>query len=356
MSIDVNELEKLIQRLSDEASILSKKTGFIIGNTAKITNNMDSFFTPIRFFSQTVIAGVIAYTEKDVIDICKAIDSKVDYIFVDAEKKISGEYSCHGGIANIERSARDNIKESTFFPYKGNDLTVESIDLLLSCLYKKSQRGLGNVNVAIIGGGNLGSKLALKLVERGANVTLTRRNRKKLIKIVEALNIIKPEYTQATINYTTDNIIASKGVDILIGSSNGESVITLEMAKLVAKNATILDAGKGSLSHEALEYFAKNKVAVFRVDITSSLAGMIESQLHLRDVFLSKLGRKNFYGIDIVSGGLIGYFGEVVVDNINDPKIIYGVANGDGMFKKDLQKKDILSLEKLEKLLIKTKK
>ncbi len=348
MSININELERLIQKLRHEADSTFKKTGFIIGNTAKIIDNPQSFFTPVRIFPQIAVAGVVVYSEKDVADICQIIDSKVDYIFVDAEKKISKKNSHHDDIVNIERSARENIIKSVFFSYKGNDLTVESIDLLLSHLYKENQKGLGSVNTTIVGGGNLGSKLALKMVERGANVLLTRRNREKLIKIVEALNIIKPKGTQARVSCTTDNILASKNADILIGASSGSPAITLEMAKLVAKNAISLDAGKGSISQEAMEYFVQNKARVFRVDVTSSLAGMIESRLQLRDVFLSKLGRKKINGVGMVSGGLVGASGEVVVDNVNNPKIIYGVANGDGMFKKELSKIDIQALAIME--------
>lgn len=348
MSVELDKLEEVVEKTKAEADASFKKTGFIIGNTAKIVDNVDTFFTPIRCFSQVVVAGAVVYNEQDVVKICRAIDSKVDYIFVDAEKKISEELSYYGDTSNIERAARDNISKSEFFTYKGNDLTVESVDLLLSHLYKEDQKGLGGVNIAIIGGGNLGSKLALKMVERGAKVFLTRRDKGKLAKIVEALNIIKSKHTQASINYTTDNVTASKNVDILIGASNGIPSITLDMAKLVSKGAIVLDAGKGSIHDQALSYFNQNKMRVFRVDITSSLAGMIESQLHLNNTLLTKLGRKKIHGVGLVSGGLIGAPGEVVVDNINNPKIIYGVASGNGMFKDSLSERDIGSLKIVE--------
>ena len=36
-----------------------------------------------------------------------------------------------------------------------------------------------------------------------------------------------------------------------------------------------------------------------------------------------------------ISRGLIGVKGDIVVDNINNPKIIYGICNGNGGFEKN---------------------
>ena len=45
---------------------------------------------------------------------------------------------------------------------------------------KKDLRGIGGKNVAIIGAGNIGTKISLLMVERGAKVLLTRNNFYKL--------------------------------------------------------------------------------------------------------------------------------------------------------------------------------
>ena len=48
---------------------------------------------------------------------------------------------------------------------------------------KKDLRGIGGKNVAIIGAGNIGTKISLLMVERGAKVLLTRNNFYKLKKL-----------------------------------------------------------------------------------------------------------------------------------------------------------------------------
>jgi len=134
--------EEIIERLMKIARKKAKPTGFCIGNTAKIEER-GFYFTPIRNTSLLVIAGVIVYSEQQAIDITEAIDGRVHYILVDAEKKVPGSMSLSGIAANVERSVRETIRESKPWVYKGNDLAVEAIDGLLSYLTKDSLRGVG---------------------------------------------------------------------------------------------------------------------------------------------------------------------------------------------------------------------
>ena len=52
---------------------------------------------------------------------------------------------------------------------------------------------------------------------------------------------------------------------------------------------------------------------------------------------------------NIVGGGFHGSDGDIVVDNISNPNIIYGVAAGDGTLKNKLSTKDKEKLSKLKK-------
>ena len=103
-----NNLDKILKLLKKEARKKKIKTAFLIGNTAKL-NKSQSYFTPIRKFETIILAGVIVYSEIQAMKISKCIDGKIDYIFVDAEKKISDKESVDGETANIERTVRENI-------------------------------------------------------------------------------------------------------------------------------------------------------------------------------------------------------------------------------------------------------
>ena len=160
----------------------SKKTAFLIGNTIKIEDGK-FYLTPVRNYTQIVLSGVIVYSEEIAKKIAKEVDGLVDYVFVDAEKKISDNHSITGEPGNIERAVKEVIKKSVFISYKSNDLTVDAADAFIS-EYFSNVRPIDGKKIAIIGVGNIGSKLAQKMVERGANVSLYRRNRDKLNLIV----------------------------------------------------------------------------------------------------------------------------------------------------------------------------
>lgn len=338
---------QLVEKLRHIAGSENKLTGFCIGNTAKIDKS-GLYFTPIRNISRIVVGGVIVYSEKLAVDIVKLIDGKVDYILADAEKKIPASMSRTGDTANVERAVRETIKKSTLWIYKGNDLAVEAIDCLLTYLTKDCLRGLGGRKVVILGAGNLGSKLALKLVERGANVFITKRNVRKLRIIERGLNCIKPLYTLAKIVGLTHNEKAAHRADILIGLTQGIPVITSEMIKNLAPGAIVIDGGKGTLNPSAMITAYARGINVYRLDISAPFEGLVNELFAIENIIENRLGRKKYHNESIISGGLLGKHEEIIVDNVHDPKVIYGMANGAGDFIRHLTKKQSARIAKVQ--------
>jgi hypothetical protein len=329
--INFKELKKNIIKIKKK---YKKKIVFTIGNTSKINNN-SSYLTPIREFKSFIVMGANIYSEKEAIKLTRIIDQHVYCIFVDCEKKIPKNISISGLLSNIERRVKEELKNAKIFLYKGNDLTVESADNFLSYYFKDDLKGLGGKIISIIGAGNIGSKLALKLVERGANVIITRRNIKKLKTITKALNLIKPKFTNQDIHYAVNNYKAAQHSEIILGCSNSRKpTITKSLLKNCQNLKLIIDIGKGSVSEEAVNYAYKNFIKIYRLDVASSLLSMIESQINYEKIFLKKNGRKKNHDVFFVSGGQLGKKGDIVVDNINNPKHIYGIANGKGDFLK----------------------
>ena len=346
----ISQTVELVEKINKVASSEKKKSGFLIGNTAKIDKE-GLYFTPLRMTNLMVIGGIIVYSESQAIEITQAIDGKVDYVLVDAEKKVPNKMSVSGEPANIERAVRETLNKSNLWVYKANDLSVEAVDALLGYLYKGAPGGLGGKKVVVIGCGNIGSKLALKLVERAADVVITRRDQKKLKIIADAINCIMPKYTKARVDYSKNNELAIKDADVLIGATNGVSVITADMLRGLNKNAIILDVGKGSLKSQALEYALENKIDIYRIDVTAAISGMIETQWMVQNIIENKMGRRKYKGERLVAGGLLGMKGEIIVDNISNPKVIYGIADGKGDFIRLTSNDQKRTLQRLEKIL-----
>src|SRR5699024_2896155 len=110
-------------------------------------------------------------------------DSHVDTILIDIEQKQS---------INLYKEAVKYVKQSKLMTTKPNDMTVESLDLLLRHHYEDK---LINKNILIIGTGNLAGKVALRLAERQANVVIKGRTNEKEIAVTDGLNLILPAYT-----------------------------------------------------------------------------------------------------------------------------------------------------------------
>ena len=59
---------------------------------------------------------------------------------------------------------------------------------------------------------------------------------------------------------------------------------------------------------------------------------MIESQINFEENFFKNSRRKKIKNNFIVSGGQLGKKKDIIVDNINNPQYIYGIADGKGDF------------------------
>jgi len=326
-----------------------KLTGFTIGNTAK-TDQYGLYFTPLRRTSLMISAGVIVYSEEQAVEIAKIADGRVNYILVDSEKKIPNTRDS-AELANVEALVRRNVHKSTLWFYKGNDLSVDAVDGLLAQLTKRDLRGLGGRKVAILGAGNIGFKLALRMVERGAHVIITRRSADILEHLVRAINYVKPVYTQSTVQGMTDNDAAAEGAEILIGTSSGVALITPAMIERLAPNATIIDVGKGVIFPEAVEAARVRNIRIYRLDITAAFEGLVHHLWAVEDLVENKLGRRQWNGESIISGGFLGAAQEIVVDNVYAPAIIYGIADGKGDFFCKLTDKQKHRLQRLREMI-----
>ena len=318
---------------------------FFLGNTVK-KESSSFYISDIRENDKFIYSTIIIYNDYYAKKICKIIDGKIDFILVDIEKKST---SGHKKIlVNLEKCAKTIVKKSNIYTYKGNDLTVQAADTFISNFFIKDVRGVGGKNILILGSGNIGFKIGLKLVEIGANVFLYRRNKKKLLNLVQTINYIKPIGTASKAKKISDFDKILNKVDIIIGSTSGKSVILKKHVEKFKKKIFILDIGKGIFTRDALE-LAMEKHTLFRLDITPGYNAYLEN-IHST----IKINKKNNFqivnknNILFAKKGILTKKGTLIVDNLKNPKIIYGVSDGFGSFEK-------LSLQQLKKLEYKMK-
>jgi len=333
----MKNITEQIQKILNEIHGIAKKenisTAFVIGNTVGGDGKKIRFF-PIRKTSSIVFGVLNIYSIEEAKKATNFIDGKVDFIFVDVEKK-------QNFVNDLENALRKVVKKSEVFSIKLNDMTVDAADALISQFF-------GNVygkKVAILGVGNLGSKIAIKMVERGANVSISRRDVEKARKIADGINIIKNKYSKSVVTAFSDNYEASKGSDVVIGCTPRTPVITKKMVANMKQGSCIIDVGIGTIFPDAIELANKRGIDILRLDMRSGFSGGITTVIETDEMLKNITGKRDISGVNIVAGGYIGKKGDIIVDRISNPTKIIGVADGvggilpdSGEFKDRLQK------------------
>ena len=334
----------------EEAKVTKKLIVFTISSTAKLES--EPYLTPLREFDQFCVLGCVLFSQTVLFELITLVDGVVDVILVDAEKKVPLQL-CDDSAAPLDAVTIGNFETSNFskicfmqvelskvFEYKPNDLTVNAAWMFLS---QKLHFFTGK-KICILGFGNIGTKLALKLVECGADVHVYSKEYYKTHLITQALNFIKPVGTIASITCHRDPLSATFSSDVLIGATNGVPIITVDIIKSLRKKCLILDLGKNNLYQAAVVYANSCGLEICRTDVTSSIESFVSETLSLDDTLQNTYGEWRFENCVCVSGGYFGEAGAIVVDNYKSPKLIYGICDGFGSLKKEYDEKDKLNI------------
>ncbi len=330
----VKQLDQLIRDVLDLKANKPLKLIFSLGNT-KTFSNESVYFTPIRFTDEFILLGAIVYSEIEGKAILNKIDGIFDLIYIDCEKK-SKSSTVKKGLFNLERVGIESIKKSKLRHYKGNDITVDSIDKLIFNLLENKKKHVGGSNILIVGYGNIGFKISLRLVERGANVYVLTNNINRSSKLIESINIIKPNETIASVKlFDKKNIQLNKDLDVVILSHLSTIAENSSVYNRTSKFCDFIDVGKGCLNESQLKELNKKGNSCIRLDVGDSFLEYLIQDINSLSTGFSKPKSKIIKNKRFISKGLIGAKGDVVVDNINNPKIIYGICDGTGGFEKN---------------------
>lgn len=353
-------LEQARQNAMEIASLAKAEKSlaiFTISTTQKVPASGCPYLTPIRKITHGFIGGAVVFSQSQAIILARTVDGIVEYILVDAEKKLSVSINADRSplqllnlrtevneksrfdleLGNLSAACYDHIKTSHFVEFKPNDLTCEAVWLFLS----EHFRFLSGRKMTIIGAGNIGFKIALKLVECGVNTHLVRRDLYKGMIMANAINILKPESTVARAHFNSDPIQASLFSDAIIGCTEGAPVISWRMIECISKNGIIIDVGKGTIHPEAITNAFANNISIFRTDVACALDGAIAAILYNKENLRNRVGRQEILpGIHVVSGGFMGRADDIVVDFYRTPHHIIGICNGLGDFKQGLTEDD----------------
>ncbi len=210
----------------------------------------------------------------------------------------------------------------------------------------KDIRGIGGKKILILGSGNIGTKLGIKLVESGGNVFLYRRKIKILKNIINTINNIIPKGTLAKAKMIKNLKLSLNKFHIIVGATGGKSILTSDHVKSFKSDVIIIDIGKGIFKKEALKLALNNNINMYRLDVTPAYNAYLENIKTTQKIHNFNLKRSLIYrNFKLVKRGMLSDENSIIVDNVNSPKKIYGISDGYGSFKK-IQKKTLKNLQK----------
>lgn len=275
---------------------------------------------PDRRDERGVIGALLVETAHDAADVFSAIDVAGRTIFVDVERKQA---------VDLVAAAQRVVRTAELAPVKPNDVTVRSLDVMVTHRFGLDIRGL---RCAVIGTGNLAFKAALLLAERDAEVTVHGRSARAATQVALAINSILPRHASHPVRHGTmlPPQSASSEVDqvgLLVTAVTAVGVVGPAWLPQLRADVLVVDVGIDNLSEGFLEVATGQGLDVIRLD-TRATSGQLNQAApgFMNTVF----GTSQIEDVPIISGGIIGRRGSVVVDSHGKPTRMLGVANGRG--------------------------
>ena len=219
--------------------------------------------------------------------------------------------------------------------------TSSAINLIKS----NENSSLDNKNILILGKNYLATRVILQLIDCNANIYLLKSDYD---------NLDLPYIHTATITVNTSNLkIVDKkqDFDILLGCCLHTQFDKLECL-IDCHFESIYDIGVSNFTEEFITAHKLNGCkTIYRSDDRAGIVSVVLNLMETNYLLHHCVGRKSITGINMVAGGVIGDNGDVVIDSIENPRQVLGIANGDGTFKQHLSEIDIRNIEKVKTIL-----
>lgn len=237
------------------------------------------------------VSNIMAFIELGDVDTLKEVLAASDGVF-DAIA-MDSDIKCSFSSALVEY-ASENVKKSKLLWYSDMTTWADAGMNLVTSL----ENGVYKKNVLLTGEGLLVDKLSRRLTELGATVN------------------------------------GNEEIDLVIGAAIKKNSLDAANISHVKKGAKVYDIGIGNFSGEDINQFKAKDCTLYRIDIRAGISSVVLG-LFETDYLVNKvMGQAKIKGVELVAGGVLGNDGAVIIDDINHPSHIIGVADGKGYIKK----------------------
>lgn len=328
-----------INVLSEVKKLTEKTNKYSVLIIQQQPNNADNdpLFPMIRESISNVIAFVCVSNEYYVEDIIAESKGIIDAIILDNTRKRKNSHNIIKVVNNS--SLKHGIK---LFVYSDFDTWASSA---VNFLEIKEQLNFSNKRILLVGRNYLATRILLKLIDFGVSVYLNPLDYpKNTFPYIDGATL---QIESSMIKWVNNEV----NYDILLGCSIFSPYSNISQIKLY-KFSSIYDIGIGNFD---INFLSEQRTIgcsnIFRSDDRTGISSVVLGLMETDYLIKHSIGRKTICGINLVSGGSLGLYGDIVVDNIEDPEKIIGVANGEGGFKKDLSKNDLKNIEIIQSII-----
>ena len=310
---------RTIESISAQLSSFPGTRYTILSTTSNI-HNPPLYIASTRQTSSFIVSKFVFSQASSVEAVIAELDGTVDAFLVDVEVK--------NNFTDLFASASRLVSQSPVIPIKPNDMTVDSLDTWLSILYPT----LHDINILISGLGNIGLKSALRLSERGAHVFLHSRSHQKENLMSSTLSLIKRGSGSISSYQTT--LSANSGVvfDTYIGCTPGVPFITRHQLRSSTHDSILIDVGNGTFTDDALAFAHEQQLRILCLTPDVGFDAWLASFHSARHQLSNISSQVHPSGLRLITPGILGCLGDIVVDDPRDFTTIIGVANGRGDF------------------------
>lgn len=318
-----NKLCELIAEISRKADTTQKHSVFCIGTTMNVGNE-DYFFSSIREGVSYVCGNIMISNVCDLDEIVGIIDGRVNEILIDIEGKKSSCIKMHDII-------RKGIKKSTLGYFRGNAITANAFEYFFTNYCRIKNIDFSGRGACVIGAGHLGAKIAGILVEYGMDVYICDCDEERSQHVVESINTMVARGCNGRLHHIRKEQIIKKNYLVIVGVTNGIPVVTVEMIDKLEEDGFVIDAGLKTVTDKAIHKAGEKNIPIICLLSKPGFNGMMVSRYEFRKIVDVIAKRRLKEGFSLVSGGMIGCYGDVIVDNAGNPERVIGIAKGDGL-------------------------
>jgi hypothetical protein len=314
----VERARELARLAAERARASGKLSVFGLTCSANL-RNPGLFYSGMRDTAETAGYSAILREARWGAPVAREVDGEVDVILVDVEGKVEGW-------SETVLEILKGVRRSEVLTYHPNDLTARAADALLAQLGVT----VADCPLAVLGAGHVGTRIAQRLVERGHRVRLWRRDLKALESVCEAVNALRSPHAAGEAEPAATATAACSGARVVLGCAAGMAVVSEEIVKGLQDDAILIDVGNGTISPEAIAAAAARGLTMLCLNFRSAYDGEMMMLLRTRDLVEHQIGRRSVGAATLISGGVLGRRGDVIVDNCSRPTQIFGIADGKG--------------------------